>query len=90
MEEIVAMEEELEMTKFVFPRITSLSLRLLPELKCFYQGKHTSKWPSLKSLTISKCDKVKIVALNELSFIDTDELGDHVPAQQALFLNEKV
>ena len=91
MEEIFALEEELETTKFVFPRITSLSLRLLPELKCFYKKKkNTSKWPSLKSLTISKCDKVKIVVLNELSFIDTDELGDHVPAQQALFLNEKV
>ena len=91
MEEIVALEEGLETTtKFVFPRITSLSLRSLPELKCFYQGKHTSKWPSLKSLTISECDKVKILVLNELSFTDTDELRDHVPAQQPLFLNEKV
>ena len=91
MEEIVALEEGLEtMTKFVFPQITSLTLQLLPELKCFYSRRHTLEWPSLKSLTISKCDKVKIVASNELSFTDTDELGDHVPVQQPLFLIEKV
>ena len=91
MEEIVALEEGLEtMTKFVFPRITFLSLKSLPELKCFYPGKHTSKWPSLKSLTISKCDKVKIVASNELSLPNTNELGHHVPIQRPLFIIEKV
>ncbi|XP_075673465.1 uncharacterized protein LOC142642908 isoform X2 [Castanea sativa] len=90
-EEIVTLEEGLEtMTKFVFPQITSLTLQSLFELKCFYPGKHTSEWPSLKSLTISKCDKVKILASNELSFTETDELGDHVPVQQPLFLIEKV
>ncbi|KAF3958232.1 hypothetical protein CMV_016837 [Castanea mollissima] len=90
-EEIVTLEEGLEtMSKFVFPQITSLTLQSLPELKCFYPGKLTLEWPSLKSLTISKCDKVKIVDLNELSFTDTDELGDHVPVQQPHFLIEKV
>ncbi|XP_065637906.1 disease resistance protein At4g27190 [Quercus suber] len=90
MEEIIALEEGLEtMTKFVFPKINSLSLRLLPELKCFYPRKHTSEWPSLKSLTIRKCDKVKIVASNELSFPNTNGLGHHVPIQQPLFLIEK-
>ena len=91
MEEIVALEEGLETTtKFVFPRITFLSLKSLPELKCFYPGKHTSKWPSLKSLTISKCDKVKIVASNELSLPNTNGLGHHVPIQRPLFIIEKV
>ena len=90
MEEIVALEEELEMTKFVFPRITSLSLQLLPKLKYFYPGKHTSKWPSLKFLTLRKCNKVRIVASNELSFPNTDGLGNHVPVQQPLFLIQKV
>ena len=91
MEEIVALEEGLEpTTKFVFPRITSLSLKSMPKLKCFYSGKHTLEWPSLKSFATSECDKVKIVASNELSLTDTDELGDHVPVQQPLFLNEKV
>ena len=91
MEEIVALEEGLETTtEFVFPRITSLSLELLPELKYFYPGKHTSKWPSLKFLKICKCNKVRIVASNELNFTETDELGDHIPVQQPLFLIEKV
>ncbi|KAM3734383.1 hypothetical protein ACB098_10G010700 [Castanea mollissima] len=90
MEEIVALEEGLETTtKFVFPRITVLRLQSLPKLKCFYLGKHTSEWPSLKSLTIHKCEKVKIVSMNELSFPNTDELGHHVSVQHPLFFIEK-
>ena len=91
LEEIVAMEEGLEIvTKFVFPRLFLLNLVSLPELKCFYPGKHTSKWPSLKYLYISECDKVKHFASNELSFSDTNESGHHVQVQQPLFLFEKV
>ena len=91
MEEIVALEEGLEtMTQLVFPRITFLSLQLLPELKCFYRGKHTLEWPSLIRLRIHKCDKVKVVASNELSFPDTNGLSHHVPVQQPFFLIEKV
>jgi hypothetical protein len=91
LEEIVAMEEGLETTtKFVFPRLISLSLEMLPDLKCFYQGKHTLEWLSLKKLEIYKCDKVKIVASNDLNFPNTNELGHHLPIQQSLFLIEKV
>ena len=90
MEEIVAFEEGLETTEFVFPRITSVSLKLLPQLKCFYPGKHTSKWPSLKELKICKCNKVRIVASNQLSFPNTDGSGHRVPVQQPLFCVEKV
>ncbi|XP_050274602.1 uncharacterized protein LOC126717203 isoform X2 [Quercus robur] len=91
LEEIVAMEEGSEIvTKFVFPRLLSLILELMPDLKCFYPEKHTLEWPSLKHLTIHECDKVKIVALNEFSFLDTDGLGHHVPAQQPFLLFEKV
>ncbi|XP_075649596.1 disease resistance protein At4g27190-like [Castanea sativa] len=91
LEEIVAMEEGLEtVTKFVFPRLFSLCLFSLPELKCFYPGKHTSEWPSLNYLCISECDKVKIFASNDLSFSDTNELGHRVPVQQPFFRIEKV
>ena len=91
LEEIVAMEEGSETTtKFVFPRLISLSLEMLPDLKCFYQGKHTLEWLSLKKLEIYKCDKVKIVASNDLNFPNTNELGHHLPIQQSLFLIEKV
>ena len=91
LEEIVALEEGLKTTtEFVFPRITSLSLELLPELKYFYPGKHTSEWPSLKILKICKCNKVRIVASNELSFRNADGLDHHVPVQLPLFLIQKV
>ena len=91
LEEIVALEEGVETTiKFVFPRITSLRLESLPKLKCFYPGKHTLEWPSLKRLRIKNCDKVKIIASNELSFQERDELGHHVQIQQPLFPIEKV
>ncbi|XP_030936617.1 uncharacterized protein LOC115961848 [Quercus lobata] len=90
LEEIVALEEGVETTiKFVFPRITSLVLESLPELKYFYPGKHTLVWPSLKRLRIKNCDKVKIIASNELSFQERDELGHHVQIQGPLFPIEK-
>ena len=92
LEEIVASEEGVETTiKFVFPQITSLDLESLPELKYFYRGKHTLEWPLLKRLSILNCDKVKIIASNELSFQERDELaGHHVQIQQPLFPIEKV
>ena len=90
LEEIIAVEEGSETVQFMFPRIISVSLELLPKLKCFYPGKHTLQWPSLKILEIIKCDKVKIIALNELSFPETKELDYHLPIQQPLFLFEKV
>ena len=92
LEEIVALEEGVETTiKFVFPRIISLDLESLPELKYFYPGEHTSEWPLLKRLRIMNCDKVKIIASNELSFQERDELaGHHVQIQQPLFPIEKV
>ena len=91
LEEIVAMEEGLEtVTKFVFPQLVSLSLEWMPNLKCFYPEKHTIELPSLKQLMILKCKKVKIVALNELSFPNTDGLGYDVPIRQPFFEIEKV
>ena len=92
LEEIVALEEGVETTiKFVFPRIISLYLESLPELKYFYPGKHTLEWPLLKRLRIMNCGKVKIIASNELCFEERDELaGHHVQIQQPLFPVEKV
>ena len=79
-----------QVTKFVFPQLVSLSLELMPDLKCFYPGKHTIECPSLKQLMIFKCDKVKIVASNELNFPNTDGLGYDVPIRQPSFEIEKV
>ena len=81
LEEIVSLEGVETTIKFAFPRITSLDLESLPELKYFYPGKHTLEWPLLKRLRIMNCDKVKINASNELSFQERDELAHHVQIQ---------
>ncbi|GLU09184.1 hypothetical protein SLE2022_260570 [Rubroshorea leprosula] len=47
---------------FVFPKVTSLDLWWLPNLKSFYTQIHTTEWPSLKKLDMSGCDKVQILA----------------------------
>ncbi|GKV51382.1 hypothetical protein SLEP1_g58045 [Rubroshorea leprosula] len=51
---------------FVFPKVTSLDLQWLPNLKSFYTQIHTTEWPSLKKLNVSGCHKVQIIA-SELS-----------------------
>ena len=60
-EEIVAKDEGLEEgPKFLFPKVTFLELRELPELKRFYPGIHTSEWPRLKKLRVYDCEKIEI------------------------------
>nr|TKR85303.1 putative disease resistance protein [Populus alba] len=60
-EEIVAKDEGLdERPEFLFPKVTDLQLRKLPELKRFYPGIHTSEWPRLKKLRVYDCEKIEI------------------------------
>ncbi|KAJ6996124.1 hypothetical protein NC653_012881 [Populus alba x Populus x berolinensis] len=60
-EEIVAKDEGLEEgPEFLFPKVTDLLLRELPELKRFYPGIHTSEWPRLKTLRVYGCEKIEI------------------------------
>ncbi|GKV01668.1 hypothetical protein SLEP1_g14206 [Rubroshorea leprosula] len=47
---------------FVFPKVTSLDLCWLPNLKSFYTQIHTTEWPSLRKLDMIGCDKVQILA----------------------------
>ncbi|KAM5555422.1 disease resistance protein [Rosa sericea] len=62
--------------QFVFPKATDVSLQYLPQLKSFYPGKHTSKWPVLKKLEVSLSVKVKLSVLERLSvFQDKHESG---------------
>ncbi|PPS07533.1 hypothetical protein GOBAR_AA13115 [Gossypium barbadense] len=46
---------------FEFDQLYDLILWKLPELKCFYPGKHTSKWPTLNKLEVVECGKMKIL-----------------------------
>ena len=92
-EEIVAKEEGMETTTlFVFPQLTTLTLRNLPELKSFYPAKHISEWPSLRSLAIKKCNKLmKIFGSNKSSMQETNGVGHYASLiQQPLFFIEKV
>ncbi|XP_044465712.1 disease resistance protein At4g27190-like [Mangifera indica] len=83
--EIVSKEERGESTvRFVFPRITFLKFSMLPQLRCFYPGTHTSEWMALKKLEVCDCDNVEIFISKFLS----NQLD--VPAKQPLFLVEKV
>ncbi|KAK4838725.1 hypothetical protein QYF36_002420 [Acer negundo] len=62
--EIVSKEEgEAADRTLVFPKLTSLSLYPLQELKCFHPGIHTTKWPMLKKLYAIGCDKITALEL---------------------------
>ena len=91
-EEIIAKEEGIETTTlFVFPRLSSLYLESLPELKSFYPGKHTSEWPLLNKLIIDKCDKLKIFGSNKESVEETNGMDHDVSViQERFFFSEKV
>ncbi|XP_062144896.1 probable disease resistance protein At4g27220 [Alnus glutinosa] len=83
-EEIVAGEETAQpINKFVFPRVVVLHLAVLPRLKWFYPGVHTSEWPMLKDMLVAWCPKVEIFA-SELSSFQESQL--EIPIQQPFFL----
>ncbi|KAF3447909.1 hypothetical protein FNV43_RR08616 [Rhamnella rubrinervis] len=44
---------------FVFPRVESLFLWDVPQLRSFYPGMHTSRWPSLRKLWLCPSDEVE-------------------------------
>ncbi|XP_039173399.1 uncharacterized protein LOC120286272 [Eucalyptus grandis] len=78
--EIIEKEDGL-VPRFVFPKLTTLELKYLRELKCLYIGTHTSHWPALKRLEVHGCDKVEILA----SYLENEMPVD----KQPLFLVEK-
>ncbi|XP_050274661.1 uncharacterized protein LOC126717233 isoform X1 [Quercus robur] len=90
-EEIVSREEIAEAAaRFVFPKVTLLFLRNLPKLKWFCRGVHTSEWPLLKELEVSKCDQIEIFASKILNFQETVEQSQlETSTQQPLFLVEE-
>ena len=91
-EEIISREEIAKAAaRFVFPKVTLLVLCKLPKLKWFCRGVHTSKWPLLKELEVSKCDQIEIFASKILNFQETIEQSQQETSiQQPLFLVEEV
>ena len=65
---------------FVFPKVTSLELYLLPELKSLYPGAHTSQWPLLEILNVYMCPKLTVFAFETPTFEQRHHEGNlHMP-----------
>ncbi|KAL3729779.1 hypothetical protein ACJRO7_026852, partial [Eucalyptus globulus] len=78
--ELIEKEEGLVPT-FDFPKLTSLKLKHLTELKCIYTETHALHWPTLKTSQVYGCNKLEIFA-SQLE----NEMLLH---KQPLFLIEK-
>ena len=82
-EELVANENGLEEVPiFLFPRLTSLKLTKLYQLKRFYRDKYSLGCPLLKTLAVCNCDEVELLLQEKSLESEVDK--------QPLFLIEKV
>ncbi|XP_062016421.1 uncharacterized protein LOC133732844 [Rosa rugosa] len=82
-EAIVAKEGQETTPNLVFPKATSVTFYSLLQIKCFYNGRHTSKWPLLKELWVNACPNVDIFA-SEFS-----RFQENLGSTQPFFLIEK-
>lgn len=92
-EEIVWAGERLEQPiRFKFPQLSFLRLKGLNELKCFYPGKHTIVWPTLKKLNTNYSSLRMILASQHLSSQEINESGqrDSTIGQQLFLVEEEV
>ncbi|XVF56902.1 hypothetical protein PTKIN_Ptkin06aG0158100 [Pterospermum kingtungense] len=73
---------------FGFPQLTFLQLQYLPKLKSFFPKMNATYWPSLKEMTVHRCDKVEIVAAEYMSFpanTNGKDPQEEIPIQRPLF-----
>lgn len=91
LEEIVADDEDgvegAAPPSFLFPRLTSLTLRGLSQLKRFYNKMYALECPLLKKLEVCDCDKVELL-FKERSLQGEEVVLDH--HKQPFFLFNKV
>ncbi|XP_027351357.1 uncharacterized protein LOC113862472 [Abrus precatorius] len=96
LEEIVGKEDQMELETtemFEFPCLSSLVLRKLPRLTCFYLGRHHLECPMLECLDVSYCCMLKLFMSEFNSHQAVVEGPDRTlnrGLQQPLFLVEKV
>ncbi|XP_021911828.1 uncharacterized protein LOC110825662 [Carica papaya] len=82
--------DETAFLNFVFPQVSSVELRTLPELKSFYPSKHTTEWPKLKRLDVYHCEKLWLYS-PEYAIQSYEDGRLNVPdLQMPLVLVEKV
>ncbi|KAM5553559.1 hypothetical protein ABKV19_025670 [Rosa sericea] len=85
-EEIVSEEDGVLTTPiFVFSKLTYLRFENLPQLRSFYPGLHSCKWPSLTTLSVYDCTTVLQIFAEGKG--ELNNLGS--PSRQSLFLLEK-
>ncbi|PKI69828.1 hypothetical protein CRG98_009703 [Punica granatum] len=93
LEELVARGEVLEEDEtllpedqLLFPRLTSLKFRILPNLKRLFPVNYSMEWTLLKNLYAYECGKLKLFA----SELRPRSEGDDTDSQQALISIERV
>ncbi|KAK4259567.1 hypothetical protein QN277_005886 [Acacia crassicarpa] len=73
-----------------FPRLTSLRLYGLPNLRNFYPQKHTLEWPHLNELSIQCCDKLEIFEKEVSSSSEIYEEENMLDSKYPLLPHDKV
>ncbi|KAF3447911.1 hypothetical protein FNV43_RR08618 [Rhamnella rubrinervis] len=75
---------------FVFPRVESLGLWDLPQLRSFYPGMHTSMWASLRKLWLRPSDEIERLA-EEYSIFQQQHQHDQLvsPTKLPILLFQK-
>ncbi|XP_028769733.1 probable disease resistance protein At4g27220 [Neltuma alba] len=74
---------------FEFPRLTSLKLSSLQNLKNFYPRRHTLEWPQLRRLCITYCDELEIFEKEVSSSLEIHEEESTLDSKYPLLSHDK-
>ncbi|XP_028755722.1 probable disease resistance protein At4g27220 [Neltuma alba] len=88
---IVAKDQvsESAVAAFEFPRLTSLQLYSLENLKNFYPQRHTLEWPKLQRLSIRYCDELEIFEKEASNSFEIHEEGSTLDSKYHLLSYHK-
>ncbi|KAI9076446.1 hypothetical protein K1719_041593 [Acacia pycnantha] len=75
---------------FEFPKLTSLRLNGLPNLRNFYSQKHTLEWPHLNELSIQCCDGLEIFEKEISGSLEIFEEENMLDSKYPLLPHDKV
>ncbi|XP_028755724.1 disease resistance protein At4g27190-like [Neltuma alba] len=91
-EVIVAKDQVSESVATVleFPRLNSLRLYWLQNLKSFYPQRHTLEWPQLQQLDVRYCDELEIFEKEVSSSLEIHEEQSTLASKYPLLSHDKV